>query len=257
MASLAYQFGSYVYASNSAHVSDWQERIGDRGEAIAVPGSDRARETQALLGPREVTVSGRISASSAALWRSALDAFLAAHNPGTGYANLYRWDDRYRRACPVGLPTIGLNNRMKNTCTFEAHFRCPDPYLYAALASTDTVLTPAAGAPGHNVIATGTAEALPAYTLTIGVGGTGTIVLQRSSPSPVKSFTLTGTFTAGDVLVVDALAQTVTRNGANALSLLTAGSFFGLIPGSNNLVLTFAAPLTLASLITTWRGRYL
>jgi len=54
----------------------------------------------------------------------------------------------------------------------------------------------------------------------------------------VTSMHLSGTLGSGDTLVVDCDAMTITKNGVNALALLTSGDFMKLDPALGNFALS-------------------
>jgi predicted phage tail component-like protein len=101
-------------------------------------------------------------------------------------------------------------------------FECLDPIAYgAAASSTDETFTVG-----------GTWETWPTIGLVAEEGDSVTVEHSETE----SSLTIERSFAAGDVVLIDCLAQTVTVNGEDATADVTLGSdFFALQPGSATL----------------------
>ena len=149
-----------------------------------------------------------------------------------------------------------------------------DPRRYSAAVSSGSTAPPSAGS-GISWPVT-----WPLAWPSAGIGGTVYVTNSGDWPTPVV-LTVTGplttpavyrqdtgdvielntTLSASDVVVIDALADTVTLNGSSAKYLLTDRSApvssFMLPPGSTGLALRAAVTNAAASLTAAWRSAYL
>jgi hypothetical protein len=248
-------FGEFVFGSNHVLITDLSAPLDVRGAVAAVPRSDRSRARAGWLGPRQIVIEGAIADAAAlttrALFEEAKNDFLRAHRPGL--RALYQYNERFIlaecRAVTWG-PDRGLTTQL---CT--ARYEAPDPYWIASTPTPDLWETPTTGQT-RPITNAGTEDALPIFT--IAIAGTGYLDLTLTTDTG-EWFDLDGAVTAGDILIVDCWAQTVTLNAASKMSYFL-GSFFALAPGLNTLTLTLAiggSGATLTSIATSFRARWL
>lgn len=81
-------------------------------------------------------------------------------------------------------------------------------------------------------------------------------IYSTSTKYEVKAITFSGSFTVGDVIVVDMDKYTVTLNGVNALNNIS-GNFFNLLPGQNEITYTDDSTDRTVKIIVTYRDRWL
>ncbi len=100
-------------------------------------------------------------------------------------------------------------------------FTCFDPIAYGnGVSSTEDAFEVG-----------GTWATWPVITITADAGSSVSVAEGR------LGVTVEGTFSAGDLIVIDCLAQTVTLNGADATDKVILGSdFFSLVPGTHSLM---------------------
>ena len=127
-------------------------------------------------------------------------------------------------------------------------FRAADPY-FSANAPTTATLT----ATGGTVTNSGDASALPAFTLTIGAGGMGSVILTNAASGQVCA--LSGAFGSGDVLILNRDGYRVTRNSVAAFGLLS-GVIPTLLPGANALTVS-ASGVSVSAFSVSFTARYL
>ncbi len=248
----AVQFGTYVYDTQNADPATWLDRFAVRPLLAPVPRSPRARTLTGEWAPRQVEIQGRLVAPAGSTLRAVMDDFLAAHTPG--YRALYRDDDRY---CEAEVRELSLGEQEGlSHCPYALRLEAKDPYLYSATESSVIWASVLNGAT-QEVTNGGTVPCAPTYAFTADATGTLTVTVTLGT----DSFTLSTTVEAADILTVDALEQTCTRTRAgvtsNARGALT-GSFFTIPTGEQTLTLTVdGASVALASLVMTWRNRWL
>lgn len=245
-------FGPYVYGDD-ATIEEWTDEPTFRSAVTPVPRSDIARAQDGQLGPRIISARGVIGpdgGGSREQLRTIEDAFRWAHRPG--YRTLYRDSDRYLRA-EVRRLTCGADEGF-SWMPFAVEWEAADPFWYATAAEApDTWNTPANGNT-HGVTNSGSATALPIFTIT--VSATGDLTLTLTNTTTGKSCTVTALpVTNGQALVIDCAAQTVKLAGTNKLRYFS-GSFFLLDPGANTLSLALSG-VTLTSIATVYTKRWL
>lgn len=252
---MALSFNGWVFRDHGCPVTSVRiEDPSTRGEALRVPRSNRAREVDGYLGPRVVVLEGIARGSTASLFRTAKNDLLRTLNPTRGYANFTLDDDRYLRCRPLALPSLVESGRNDGWASWSARLQAADPYWYATSATTDSWSMPAQG---DTKALTGNAGTEPAQpTVTVTAASTGTMALVLTNGANSDALRLDGEVTAGDVIAVNTLAQTVTLNGSNARSLMS-GDWLSLEPGANTLTLTTLAGVTLTSIVLSWRFRWL
>jgi phage-related protein len=197
---------------------------------------------------RLVTIRGSITAADPDTLQATSDAMRAAIAPGNPGQLWLGRDDRYANA-QVETWSDDTEDGMYFgvVVNISIGFRLADPFWYAASATTDALATA-----GGTVTTGANAPASPAWSVTIGTGGTGTVTLTNSTTG--ETAMLSGTFTAGDVIVIDRSAYTVTLNGASAFGLLS-GRIPSLAAGANTITAS-ASTVTISALSTTYIARY-
>lgn len=244
------QFGSFVYSTQNCDVEEWRDQLEVGARVVTPARGDRSAAIDAYLQPRVVSLSGMIMNST---WstrdqlRDAVSAFAYAHGPG--HKALYRDTDRYVTAQVRSL-TLGEDVGLL-ACPWRCEFLAADPYWYSSTESSDTWASPLSGTT-RSVTTAGLATSPPKLTVTVGAAG-GTLNLTMVNAG--KSWNFQGTVSAGDVIIIDHSAETVTRAGSSVMSLWS-GTFWTLAPGANTLEITYSGP-SIASVVTAWRDRWL
>ena len=198
---------------------------------------------------RLLAVAGDVTASTPADLAT-LDATLRAACVGAGVQKLWLGgDDKYWNAQLQSLAVNQDGGKMFGLMiSYSLLFMAADPDAFAPASTTVAGL----GA-GGTVTTTGTAIAQPAWTLTIGSTGDNVITITNAATGEVA--TITGTFTAGDVIVLDRAASpmAVTVN-----TVATFGVFDGRIPqlGPGANVITVAVILGAVTLSVTYTERF-
>ena len=197
---------------------------------------------------RSITLRGSITAGDADALQVIYDAMRAACSIGTVASLWFGRDDRYAKA-QVESWTDDTEDGMFYgvVVNISIAFRLADPWWYATAATTTALTTT-----GGTVTPGGNGPASPAWTVTIGTGGTGTVTLTNSTTG--ETATLSGTFAGGDVIVIDRAAYTVTLNGVAAFGLL-GGRIPSLAAGANTIAAS-ASTVTISALSCAYTARY-
>lgn len=250
MATRLLRYGGYTLPTGSS-----VQRI-ERGRTIGSAKLARNTGARQTSGQRNgISVSVRVPLYKGPLdtsdLRTRIDElrqYLAA-----GPGNLYVWDDRYYRCCePISEPdTIEATayGRFQET---DITFIGPDPYLYGAEV-TDTWSGPSSGGT-RSVSTTGNAAAAPTFSITVGGAGAVTIEFTVTNSTTGESFTLGGSVTGGNVILVNCLEKTVKIGSTNYLSLFN-GIFPTLAPGANTLTVSWTSS-SISTVVTTHRPRW-
>lgn len=197
---------------------------------------------------RSVTLRGSITATSADNLQAVYDGMRAACSIGVKGALWFGRDDRYANA-QVESWTDDTEDGMLYgvVVNIQVGFRLADPWWYATSATTATLTTS-----GGTVTPGGNGPAAPAWSITIGTGGTGTVTLTNSTTG--EAATLTGTFISGDIIVIDRANYTVSINGVAAFGLL-GGRIPTLAAGANTIAAS-ATTVTISALSCVFTARY-
>ncbi|BDI27982.1 hypothetical protein CCAX7_000330 [Capsulimonas corticalis] len=211
------------------------------------PRADGSSTQIARQKSRILTIRGEITAADADSLNVIYEAMRAACAPGQVAALYHGRDDRYVMAQAEGWTTDYSDGMLYGVVTAIAiTFRAKDPAWFDATATTPTL-----SSAGGTIVNAGTAPSKPVWTITIGTGGTGSVTLTNSTTG--ETATIIGTFTSGDVIVIDRAAYTVKLNGVANFGLLT-----GRIPeigvGSNTIAPS-ASTVSIASLACSYTAR--
>jgi Phage-related protein len=153
---------------------------------------------------------------------------------------------------------FSFDKAVRNSCTFDLTFLCPDPYAYAAADETYTIAQTGDSTVTRTL---GNAVSLPVYSLT-GVipSGTSTYITITTNGSELK---ITGRLASGETLVIDSslmTAKVVDGNGntlRNGLPLLSELNFPTLNVGANTVtVAATGSGVTFTELNISARSRW-
>jgi len=215
--------------------------------------SERPRADGSIIQPGRrkswlLTVKGDITADTMDDLNTAVDALRASLAPAQGGILYFGRDDRYA----VGQTETFTYDTADGmwwgvVATISIGFRIPNPFWLATGPTTDA-LTDAGG----TVTPAGDAPTLPAWSITIGTGGAGTVTLTNSTTG--ETATLSGTFAGGDVIVASRSGYTVTWNGTPAFGLLS-GRIPMLLKGANVIVAS-AVTVTIADLSVGYTAQW-
>lgn len=176
--------------------------------------------------PRRLTLNGVVDGSTDVIARTNLDA-LRALILKTQPAQIILPDNASRFVSGYleqHTTDVGIGPSMiARTLRAKLDFNLLDPYAY------DVALTTVAGT-AATAQPLGDAPSRPKFTITFAgtVASVQIFVTNAANTVTYGSITLTGPFTAGQVLVVDMDPLTVTLQGISRLDLITAGDFFAL-----------------------------
>lgn len=222
--------------------------------------ADGARAIRGSLGPRRIRVSGTLFGPNSPIggvthFRNELDsirAALHANAPATMYT---QYDDRYlRNVSCENIPEAYEPNSYDRMVRLDLDFLAHDPFYYSTTLSTDT-WTPTLTGQARSITPGGNEPALPTFYITAGVSGTTAWTILNNTTG--VSFTITGTVTAGDVVVVDCLQQTVTISGVDKMSYFD-GRWVALVSGvANDMREAYTTTPTITRIVTEWRNRWL
>ncbi len=221
---------------------------------------DGARTLPGYLEGKTWRIKGGLAGSGSPIptpggtLRQQLDTLKAACNVSP--TTFQTHDDRVWRNCQVGSFEESYDETgFDRYCDISFEVVTGDPFAYDLDAHSSTRSISASGQTLGAMVG-GNAYALPQYQLTVGAAGV--LSAQLAVDTTQDVFTLNGAVAAGDVLVVDAVTKTVTRqgDGSNQISLFD-GIFARMGVGANTLTLTYTGGgATLSNLTVAWNNRY-
>lgn len=221
-----------------------------RVDAIEVPRRDGAYiGNTPPLASRRIQIRGMLIEASPLLLRGVMDQLQAALNRGV--QKLYLHDDRYINAIKTSFSTDYDETSFSRYCTIAIDFMTEEPFWTSGDESSDTWSSPSGT---REIVVGGTAYTTPSFEIT--VASTGTLDIELALGG--QNLSLTGHVTAGDVIEVDASAQTVNNDSYDEYEYMNFfdGSFFALQPGLNELVYTHNSGVAVSSIVTRWRNRW-
>ena len=230
-----------------------------RNNTISMPGHEGVFDFGETIGERKIQIScfippGRSDEEFLAL----KDDIVAWLNPDNGLCPLIL-DKEPGRAYSARLNEgFSFDKAVRNSCTFDLVFLCPDPYAYAAVDETYEI-----AATGTSEIsrALGNASSLPVYSLK-GVIPTGanTYISITTNGSELK---IVGRLNSSETLVIDSTlmtAKVVDSEGntlRNGLPLLSELNFPTLNVGENTVTVAVSgSTVTFTELNISARSRW-
>lgn len=226
---------------------------------VKMPGHEGVFDFGETIGERKIQISCFIPPGmSDADFLSLKDDIVAWLNPDNGLCPLIL-DKEPGRVYSTRLSEgFSFDKAVRNSCTFDLTFLCPDPYAYAATDETFDI----AETGTHTVSRTlGNAKSLPVYSLK-GVipSGAGTYISITTNGEELK---ITGRLASGETLVIDSslmTAKVVDANGdtlRNGLPLLSELNFPTLNTEDNTVVIaTVGTGVTFTELTISARSRW-
>lgn len=220
-----------------------------------LPRADGARVILGYLDAKKITVHGGVyhaslSTGGGATVRAQLDALKGALAQGP--AAFYTDSDRFYRNCQQSAYSDTFDptefNRM---CTVAFDLISGDPFSYEVAAQSPSQ---AISASGQTMTVTngGNATAAPQFLITVGT--TGTLFATITNTTTGEAFTLNNAYNAGDVLIIDSLAQSVTKAGAD-ITADFEGVFPRLLPGANTITESYTYG-AISNLALHWNNRF-
>lgn len=188
-------------------------------------------------------------------WRTRVDALKAACAPGT-VDKLYFETDRYYRDMQVRelrepLVPTGYGRLWTDGSILLVG---PDPRAVDTASHSDTWSGPTNGATHALATVGGNAYADAVVTVIVSGVGSQAIDFTITNNTTGEAFTLDGTVTGGDHIIVSAFDRTVTISGVDKISLFD-GEFLTLNVGANTLQFDTTSGGA-SSIVTTWNERY-
>ena len=215
----------------------------------------RASGSVSQKGRREVTSLTAVG-SLTADYPEDLDALVQALKAkvSSGYGDLYFGrDDRYYKLaqCRTFSHSTADGITFGAVADIRLTFEAADfPEAFGV-----TVKTPALSAGGGTITVLGDAAALPTWTITVGTGGTGTIILTNSTTGETAVLERTGGFLAGDILTLTRDGYLVKRNGVAEFGLLKL-RIPTVQPGANVISITHTGAVTAQSAAISYIPRF-
>lgn len=218
-----------------------------------IPRRDGGTLRGQYLNERVIRVEGMISSfdlgGNPQTILSQRDAILAGL---AGMGSLYIDTGRFFRNVVARTITPHFpSGNYKRACDFSIEFATGDPYQYSDTLSTASGAIAATPTTFNVNGVGGTAKALPQVALTVGGAGAVTINVTLTNNTTGEVCTLNGSATAGDVITIDSLLQTVTKQtGADVMSLFD-GVFPSLAVGNNSITVAYTG-----TAVTAWAVNY-
>lgn len=220
-----------------------------------LPRQDGARVLPSMLEEKKIQCEGGLIRTLASTLESQLDALktaLAVKN-----AKFRIRDDRYWRNCQIEDFTFRFDPTWMGRIT-DLRFSVVtgDPFSYEDAVNTQTHLLSGYGDPNDFTQAdtiAGDAYAAPQFKFT--VSSTGSLALIFTNQTTSEVFTLSGTVTNGDVIIVDSIAETVTIADVDKMTLFD-GQFPRMNVGANT-VRVQGGGARLSQYQLVWQNRWL
>jgi hypothetical protein len=246
------RFGTYDFPDSLTYNLQSFRSATPSGKRLRAHG---ARVPVGRLAERRVEVRGLLKQESASSLQAQLDDLREAVMSGP--ATLYLPNDRHLRNVQKD---DGGQDRYDNTwperiVEVALDLITGDPYLYSDTQSSD--LTNALSSSPTTVTvnnAAGTAPAAPELRLTVGGSGDVTLAATVTNETTEEVFTLAGSVSGGDVIVINSLEHTV-RIGSTDRFDLFDGLFPALALGNNSITIAWTSG-SLTNLDATWRSRW-
>ncbi len=230
-----------------------------RNNTITMPGHEGVFDFGETIGERKIQISCFIPpGKSDEDFLSLKDDIVAWLNPDSGLCPLVL-DKEPGRVYSARLNEgFSFDKAVRNSCTFDLVFLCPDPYAYAATDETFDIATAGTSTISRSL---GNASSLPVYSLT-GVipSGTGTYITITTNSSELK---IIGKLASGETLVIDSslmTAKVVDAEGntlRNGLPLLAELNFPSLSVGTNTVTIAVTGnSVTFTELQISARSRW-
>lgn len=204
---------------------------------VTVPGREGVFDFGETIGERKIEISCFIPPGKTdEEFLARKDEIIAWLNPDNGLKDLIldKEPGRVYRARLEG--GFSFDKAVRNSCTFDLTFLCPDPYAYAETDETYEFTEPGAYTVSRSL---GNADSLPVYSLTAELTSSRKAVITTNG----KALEISGKLAKDDILVVDSSLMTakVTDTDGNTLRnglpLIDSLDFPKLSPGENTLVI--------------------
>nr|DAX95985.1 MAG TPA: distal tail protein [Caudoviricetes sp.] len=230
-----------------------------RNNTITMPGHEGVFDFGETIGERKIQISCFIPpGKSDEDFLSLKDDIIAWLNPDNGLCPLVL-DKEPGRVYSARLNEgFSFDKAVRNSCTFNLTFLCPDPYAYAATDETYDI-----GSVGTHTVSRslGNAYSLPVYSLKgVILSGTDTYITITTNDSELK---IVGKLSTGETLVIDSAfmtAKVVDSNGdtlRNGLPLLSELNFPALDVGENTVTVAISgSTVTFTELQISARSRW-
>ena len=208
-------------------------------------------DQQSILGPRTITVSGKVFLATYALCRNLFDEM--AHNLNVGRARFRLDDERFIYATKDSLNKRYIQSMQGCAIEYQITFLCDDPFWYSEnLTEQIATLT---GSTQTVTVSPSGLESTPVV-LSIAPSSTMTKIrfINNNSLSQVW-LQYDGSVTPGNALVLDGYNKTCVNGGINELGFST-GDFFELLGAQNNPLIISGIGCA-GELTITYRNRWL
>ena len=226
---------------------------------VKMPGHEGVFDFGETIGERKIRISCFIPAGrSDEDFLSLKDDIVAWLNPDNGLCPLILDKEPGRVYMARLNEGFSFDKAVRNSCTFDLVFLCPDPYAYAATDETFDIAQTGTATISRSL---GNATSLPVYLLT-GVipSGADSYITITTNGSELK---IVGKLNSGETLVIDSAlmtAKVVDTNGdtlRNGLPLLSELNFPSLNVGENTVtVAVTGASVTFTELEISARSRW-
>lgn len=206
----------------------------------------------AFLGPRTITVSGKVFKDSEAELKSYLNT-LSATMSDRGRDKLYlRDDNRYLNAIKTGFGyRFGASRQETVSAAFNIEFLADDPFWYDGQTQSN-LESAVASSPHSFTVNNGGGTRTPPLIEVKAVGGDRTDFTITNTTIGL-SMRFAGTIFSGNTCSIDCADYTVINGGSNGLRDFT-GNFWQLEQGDNHI--TYAGPVTV-DVNVVWLERFL
>jgi phage-related protein len=241
-------FGSYALPVTLYPIQE----PGEAGISVAkLARTTGARASTRLLTEKVIRLEGGLVESAGASLRTQIDALKAGLQGEQSLS--FEADRLWRKAQMRDFEVNYEGTGYARFARVRLSFVTPDPYQYAASDTTNSRTITASGQT-LNTTNAGNAPAAPVLSLTVGGSGAVTLSCTVLNNTTGESFTLNGSVTGGEVILIDTLEQSITISGVDKTALFD-GLFPSLEVGSNTFQVNYTAG-TISNLSLSHKARW-
>jgi len=239
-------FGAYDFGTTAEKYAIRQR---PRVKQILIPRRDGVRADIALLGPLEVTLSGKIFKSSNTLLRTEFDALKAALFKTRDKLTLF--DDRFIDCQLTSYGDDFVAGSGMLAARYDLAFIGELPFLQSVALNSNSQ-TVSVSPTQWTVTPGGSIRTRPTLRITNNSGADIVNNLKIENLTLSKALVFTGTLKNANTLIIDMQARSIQNAGVEDLTNWQ-GEFWELAVGAN--ILKYTGGITVA-VVTEWRDRY-
>lgn len=221
-------------------------------ENYKIARGDGAKLVDVTIGPKIIKIEGILTAVNQSTLEQKIDEFKEKIGHKEKYLVIDYAGATRKYLCTAKNHTVIRTAGEVTRAVYSIEFEASDPFGYAP-SSTTQEYNGITTSPYNNTISViGSADPEPIYTIIIN-SCTDLTSIALYTDADGDTITITSTFVASDVLIIDCKNRTLTKNGS---AIDYTGTFPMLKPSSNNFTLTTTATARNVDLDIEYIARY-